>query len=113
DSMTVVFVFAVNLLWFRPIAGTTNDLTDVRQLGWLLVGLLAIGIMALVWFRLKSQTIIGWIEARFNKWPRLPGRLKRGVLSLLDQLARALRILANARDLSVTIGWTVLLWGSI
>ena len=113
DSMTVVFVFAVNLLWFRPIAGTTNDLTRVRQLGWLLVGFLAIGIMALVWFRLKSQTIIGWIEARFNKWPRLPGRLKRGVLSLLDQLARALRILAHARDLSVTIGWTVLLWGSI
>jgi uncharacterized protein (TIRG00374 family) len=113
DSMTVVFVFAVNLLWFRPIAGTTNDLTHVRQLGWLLVGFLAIGIMALVWFRLKSQTIVGWIEARFNKWPRLPVRLKRGVLSLLDQLARALRILAHARDLSVTIGWTVLLWGSI
>jgi uncharacterized membrane protein YbhN (UPF0104 family) len=32
---------------------------------------------------------------------------------VLDQLARALRILADARDLSVTIGWTALLWGSI
>jgi uncharacterized protein (TIRG00374 family) len=113
DSITVVFVFAVNLLWFRPIAGTTGEFTHVRQLGLLLVVLGAIGIMALVWFRWKSQTIIGWLEARFNRWPRLPGRLKRAVLSLLDQLARALRILADARDLSITIGWTALLWGSI
>jgi uncharacterized membrane protein YbhN (UPF0104 family) len=113
DSMTVVFVFAVNLLWFRPIAGTANDLTKVRQLGLLLVVLAAIGIMALVWFRFKSQTIISWIERRFNRWPRLPARLKRAALSVLDQLARALRILADARDLSVTIGWTALLWGSI
>jgi uncharacterized protein (TIRG00374 family) len=113
DSITVVFVFAVNLLWFRPIAGTADQFTHVRQFGFVLVVLGAIGIMALVWFRLKSQTIIGWIEARFNKWPRLPTRLKRGVLSLLDQLARALRILAHPRDLSVTIGWTALLWSSI
>jgi uncharacterized protein (TIRG00374 family) len=113
DSITVVFVFAVNLLWFRPIAGTADQFTHVRQFGLVLVVLGAIGIMALVWFRLKSQTIIGWIEARFNKWPRLPARLKRGVLSLLDQLARALRILAHPRDLSVTIGWTALLWSSI
>jgi glycosyltransferase 2 family protein len=113
DSITVVFVFAVNLLWFRPIAGTADQFTHVRQFGFVLVVLGAIGIMALVWFRLKSQTIIGWIEARFNKWPRLPTRLKRGVLSLLDQLARALRTLAHPRDLSVTIGWTALLWSSI
>jgi uncharacterized protein (TIRG00374 family) len=113
DSITVVFVFAVNLLWFRPIAGTADQFTHVRQFGFVLVVLGAIGITALVWFRLKSQTIIGWIEARFNKWPRLPTRLKRGVLSLLDQLARALRILAHPRDLSVTIGWTALLWSSI
>jgi uncharacterized membrane protein YbhN (UPF0104 family) len=63
DSMTVVFVFAVNLLWFRPIAGTTGQFTNVRQFGFLLVVLGAIGIAALVLFRLKSQTLIGWLEA--------------------------------------------------
>jgi len=113
DSMTVVFVFAVNLLWFRPIAGTTGQFSHVRQFGFLFVVLGVIGIAALVWFRLNSQTLIGWLEARFNRWPRLPARLKRAALSVLDQLARALRILADVRDLSVTIGWTALLWGSI
>ena len=113
DSMTVVFVFAVNLLWFRPVAGTAAEFTHVRQFGLLLVVLGAISIVALVLFRLKSKTVIGWIEARFNRWSRLPTRLKRAVLSLLDQLARALGILADARDLAVTIGWTALLWGSI
>ena len=39
--------------------------------------------------------------------------MSRAVLSVLDQLARALGILADARDLAVTIGWTALLWGSI
>ena len=113
DSITVVFVFAVNLLWFRPIAGTAAEFTHVRQFGLLLVVLGAISVLTLVLFRLKSDTVIGWIEARFNGWSHVPTRLKRAVLSLLDQLARALGILAHARDLAVTIGWTLLLWGSV
>jgi len=43
----------------------------------------------------------------------MPIKLKRAILDLLDQLARALSILANARSLAVTIGWTALLWGSV
>jgi uncharacterized membrane protein YbhN (UPF0104 family) len=32
---------------------------------------------------------------------------------MLGQLAQALRVLVNARELAETIGWTVLLWGAI
>jgi uncharacterized protein (TIRG00374 family) len=113
DSMTVVFVFAVNLLWFRPSGGDTEAFLHVRQFGLGLVLLGTIGLVALVWFRIRSQTVIGWVEGLFSKWPRLPARATKAVLSLLDQLARALKVLSHPRDLAVTVGWTLLLWGSV
>ena len=113
DSMTVVFVFALNLLWFSPSAGNTSAFLRVRQFGLLLVVLGTIGMVALICFRLKSQTVIGWVENIFSRLPRLPTRAKKAVLSLLDQLARALRVLSHPRDLAATIGWTLLLWGSV
>jgi uncharacterized protein (TIRG00374 family) len=113
DSMTVVFVFAMNLLWFRPAAGNTAAFLHVRQFGLLLVVLGTAGMTALVLFRIKSETAIGWVEGLFNKWPRIPARVRKAVLSLLDQLARALKVLSHPRDLAVTVGWTLLLWGSV
>jgi uncharacterized protein (TIRG00374 family) len=113
DSMTVVFVFALNLLWFQPSVGNTDAFLHVRQFGLGLVVLGVIGMVALVWFRIKSQTVIGWVEGLFSKWPRLPARAKKAVLSLIDQLARALKVLSHPRDLAVTVGWTLLLWGSV
>ena len=113
DSMTVVFIFAVNLLWFRPSAGNTAAFLHVRQFGLLLVLLGTIGMAALILFRIKSQSVIVWVEGLFNKWPRIPGRVRKAVLSLLDQLARALKVLSHPRDLAVTVGWTLLLWGSV
>jgi uncharacterized membrane protein YbhN (UPF0104 family) len=35
------------------------------------------------------------------------------VVRLLEQLALALRVLVNARELAVTIGWTALIWFGI
>lgn len=113
DSMAVGLVFAVSLLWFRPAPELTDEFARVRLAGGLLLGLCLIGIVILVWYRLKSQTIIQWLELHINKWPRIPGNVRHAFLSLLDQLARALGIMANARELAVTIGWTALLWFSI
>jgi hypothetical protein len=110
DMMTVVFIFAVNLLWFQPTSGNASDFRHVRQLGLVLVGAGAFGLVMLLLFRLKSRQIIGWIDNGFS-W--LPTRLKKALVSLLDQLARALKVLSHPRDLAVTIGWTLLLWGSV
>ena len=109
DSMTVVFVFALNLLWFHPISGNADAFRHVRQLGVVLVAAGAVGLATLLWFRLKSSRIIGWIDSRFKS----NGRLKKAVISLLDQLARALKVLSHPKDLAVTVGWTLLLWGSV
>jgi uncharacterized membrane protein YbhN (UPF0104 family) len=43
----------------------------------------------------------------------MPERVGRAILSLLEQLAGALRILTDARELAVVAAWTALLWGSI
>ncbi|MCU1266372.1 MAG: hypothetical protein JWM21_2690 [Acidobacteria bacterium] len=113
DSMTVVFIFALNLLWFRPSSGNADAFRHVRQVGLVLVVMGIIGLVALVLFRIKSPAVIGWVEAVFKKWPRVPARAKTAVLSLLDQLARALKVLSHPRDLAVTVGWSFLLWGSV
>lgn len=113
DSMTVVFVFAINLVWFRPATGDASAFQHVRQIGIGLVMLGAIGLIALLWFRVKSSTAIGWIDRRFAGVPSAPARLKKAVLSLLEQLARALKVLSNPRDLAITVGWTFVLWGSV
>ena len=113
DFMAVGLVFAVSLLWFQPTAGVLSDFVRVRQGGVLLLALCMAGIAALALFRLKSGTIIRWSELRLNKLPGIPLKVNRALLSLLDQLARALSILASARELAVTIGWTALLWGSV
>jgi glycosyltransferase 2 family protein len=113
DSMTVVFVFAVNLLWFRPSAGNSETFLHVRQFGIALVVAGVVGLTGLMLFRIKSQMII----AAFERWlagrQHVPERLKKALLSLLDQLARALKVLSHPRDLAVTVGWTLALWGSV
>ena len=43
----------------------------------------------------------------------LRGRLKRALLSTLEQLATALSVLSDVRQLAISIGWTVLLWVSV
>jgi len=113
DFMAVSLIFALSLLWFRPAAASVNDFHRVRIAGVLILGVCITGIAGLVLFRLKSDTIIRWVESRLNRWSRIPFKARKAVLSLLDQLARALRILTSARELAVTIGWTALLWGSV
>ena len=113
DSLAVILFFALNLWWLRPRMGVEKEFGRIRQIGLLLVALGVVTIIALALFRLKSKNIISWFELRLSASRRIPLKVKRGILSLLDQLARALSILTNARELAVTIGWTVLLWGSV
>ena len=43
----------------------------------------------------------------------MPARLTRAVLSILEQLASALRVLVDARELAVTVGWSAMVWLAI
>jgi len=113
DSITVVFIFAVNLLWFRPSGMPASDLVYMREIGWLLVTVLCVAVLALMWFRRRSPNVIRWLERKFAAWPRVPPRIKRAVLSVVEQLAGALGVLSNARALTTTVGWSLLMWFSV
>ena len=112
DTMTVVLMFAVNLLWFKPTSGAA-DLSWVRIIGFAFLALLFIVVAFLIWFRSRSQTMIAWLDARIQAHSSLRRRIKRALLSTLEQLATALTVLSNIRLLAVSIFWSFILWGSV
>jgi uncharacterized protein (TIRG00374 family) len=110
DMMAVVLLFALNLIWFSPPPSLQNDLSRVRIVGIGLSVAAIFGVGWLIWFRKKSGTIIGKLGNCFTRWQFIPKRLTKLVLRTLEQLAQALRVLTNVRELTETIGWTALLW---
>jgi len=113
DSITVGSIFALNLLWFQPSNMPPADLRFMREVGAFFMIGLCLAVLGLMWFRRRSRGVIAWLEHRFASWPRVPDRLKRAVISVLDQLAGALGVLSNARELGITVGWSLLLWFSV
>lgn len=113
DSITVLVLFALNLLWFRLPANSAAHLSRVRATGIALVAAAVLGLVFLIWFKRNSERIVKWLEAGLSRRKMVPARLKRAIISLLQQLAIALSVLSNRRELAVTAGWSVLLWLSI
>jgi glycosyltransferase 2 family protein len=113
DSITVLTLFAVSLMLFAPANAASTELTTARQIGFGFIGVLFVILALLIWFRARSSSVIGWIDHRFNPSSYLANRFKRALLGLMEQLATALRVLANRRELGVTIGWSILLWFSV
>src|SRR6185295_15683390 len=110
DLTAVALMFAINLIWFKPPPSADVSFDRVRMAGWGLLGATIIGIAFLIWFRWKSSLVIGFFERLFASWRFIPRKLAKLVLSLLEQLAQALRVLVNLTELFETIGWTAMLW---
>jgi uncharacterized protein (TIRG00374 family) len=110
DMMAVALVFAVNLLWFRAPAGREADYAYVRKAGLVLLLVIAFGIIILALFKRHSQSVIAWFEKRLNSWNFVPKKVAQAITGLLENLARALSVFVNVRELAATIGWTALLW---
>lgn len=113
DMMAVVLFFAVNLVWFRPAPGTAADFSRARMVGWLLVTLLCVAISLLIWFKRRYLSVIGWLDKKISDGSRFKNRVKHALLSTLEQLATALGVLSDTRQLAISIGWTLLLWSSV
>jgi len=113
DMLAVVLLFAVNLLWFTPPANAGVEFGRVRTAGIILLVIAVAGVFGLTQFRKKSERAIGWIKKTLEPRRFIPVRLTRAILSILEQLASALRVLVDARELAVTVGWTALVWLSI
>ncbi|HEX8847774.1 MAG TPA: lysylphosphatidylglycerol synthase transmembrane domain-containing protein [Pyrinomonadaceae bacterium] len=110
DIVAVIVLFATNLLWFPAPSGHEAQLASVRTAGLVLLLSAAAGLAALVWFERRSKNAIHWLDVRFKRWRFVPNRLAHAITHLLEQLAAALRILAEPRELIITIAWTVIIW---
>jgi uncharacterized protein (TIRG00374 family) len=112
DTMTVVLMFAVNLLWFKP-PSAAGEFGWVRIIGFSFLAMLVVAFIFLVWFRTRSATFVAWLDGRITPKRALPVRIKTALLSTLEQLGTALSVLSDLRLLGITIFWSVLLWGCV
>lgn len=113
DLFAVAILFAANLLWFRPPENGALEFGRVRLMGIVLLAGTLLGVFGLTQFRKKSPRVIGWVKEIVEGRRYIPARLARAVISLLEQLARALRVLVVSRELVITVGWTAIIWLSI
>ena len=113
DMTAVALMFAINLLWFRPQFALEVSFNRVRLAGLIMLSAVILGIVFLTWFRKRSAVVIDWCERLFARWRFIPHKLSNLVLRMLEQLAQALRVLVDFRELAITSGWTILVWLSI
>ncbi len=113
DMTLVALLFALNLLWFPVPADRVAEFANVRRSGLVLLAVIALGLLGLAWFRRRSQSAIGWLDKRFKRLSFVPQRVAQAVLHLLEQLARALSIFVDARELLTTALWSASLWVAI
>jgi uncharacterized membrane protein YbhN (UPF0104 family) len=106
----IVAFFAVNLVFFEY---TNEDADAMRLFGWvkvtggLLLVLAAAGIYGLSVFRSRRAVVLTRIERKLKRWPH---RASQGLLSLLRHISEGLAVLHDARELTITVSYTVLLW---
>jgi len=110
DLVAVVLMFAINLIWFRPPAGLQSDFNRVRLVGIVLLTVAVVGVITLGWFRKHSNKVIDAFKSLFATWTFIPDRVAKLVVGLLGQLAKALSVLVNVKELLETVFWTTLLW---
>jgi uncharacterized protein (TIRG00374 family) len=113
DLLAVVVLFAANLLWLRPPPNLEVQFGRVRLAGFLLLIVMLSAVFALIHFRRKSERAVAVVKNVLERRRFIPLRLTRAIVSIIEQLALALRVLANARELAVTMGWTALVWLTI
>ena len=113
DMIAVVFLFAINLLWFKPPANAGVEFGRVRMTGIILLVVAMAGVFGLTQFRKKSPGAISWIKKMLDGRRFIPTRLRRAVVSILEQLASALRVLVDARELAITVSWSAMVWLAI
>ena len=112
DLTALICFFAANLLWFSAPAGREAEFASVKIVGILMLVGVAFGIFMLALYAKYSVPIIEWFK-RVTDRKIIPSRLRRIFLSILKQLAAALNVFRDWREVVAVVFWTILLWFSI
>ena len=112
DLAALVCFFSFNLLWFTPPAGREHEFEFVELVGWLMLGAVVVGFVALIIYQRISDRFNRWF-GRFTDRRWIPKRLQKIMLSILKQLTAALGILRDWRETFWLVFWTFALWLSI
>lgn len=112
DLAAIVCFFAANLLFFTPPAGREHEFEYVAVAGVSMLVAVIAGFVFLFFYQRHAQRVTTWtgslIDRRF-----VPKRIQSIILSILRQLASALSVLKDWREvLSITF-WTFALWLAI
>jgi glycosyltransferase 2 family protein len=110
DMVMVVVFFAVNLIFFEH---NSLDAEAMRLLVWIkvvgasLLVLSAAGVYGLSVFRKRTTSVLKYLERKLA-W--LPSHLLRGLMSLLRHISEGLSVFHDARSLTITVSYTIVLW---
>jgi len=113
DTVAVVLLFSINLLFFTfPTGsrGNASQLEMIRLAGALLTAGVVIGIGLLFLLRIRARSILIFLETRTL---HLAPRLVRPLINFIQHLTESLSVLMNIRELTVTVLYTVFVWATI
>lgn len=112
DLASLICFFAVNFLWYDSPAGREQEFNYVKTIAYLLLAGTAVGFIFLYIYQKFAPQIIGRFEKITDK-NFIPKKIRAIFLSLLRQLAAALAILRDWREIALVVFWTMMLWLSI
>ena len=110
DMVMVVILFAMNMAFFefsRREPGAMESFRLIRMAGLFLLFISAAGIYGLSVFRRRRESTLKYLDSKLR---RLPARLYRALMNLLERISDGLAVLHDARGLAVTIAYTVVMW---
>ena len=113
-DLSVLFIlFGLSLLWLHRLTGHSAERAQASAAGIILlvVPFLGIGLLVLLNRRLTESS--NGIAERLAGWRIAPNRARRAVSHVLQQLASALSLLSNERQLTVVTFWTAAQWLSV
>ena len=112
DMAALICFFAVNLIWFVVPPGRENEFGYVKLVGNLMLVGVFVGFLCLYFYQKFSPRFIAWAEKVTDK-KFIPRRIRRIIISLLNQLAASLQVLKDWREIAAVVFWTMALWFSI
>jgi glycosyltransferase 2 family protein len=109
DLASLICFFTINLLWFESPIGREAEFAYIKFVGNLMLVGVFFGIACLAIFQAFSPKLIAWFEGLSF----IPAKIHQIVVSLTKQLANALLILRDWKQLFSVIIWTLALWFAI